>query len=401
MEKPKPPISVLWILGALYTVSPFSIDMYLPGFERIAEHFGTSAARVSLSLSSYFVGLGIGQLIYGPLLDRFGRKRPMYFGLSLYICASVTCAYSASVESLITARFFQALGGCSAQVATTAMVRDFYSPKDGAKVFSRLMLILSVSPLFAPTVGSWVIAAFGWRMVFWILAVIVTLFLSMVVFFLPESHHSDPSVRLRPLPILRTFGSVLKNRQFFAFTLSGAFSFAGLFTYLAGAPSLFLNTMQLSEKSFGLVFAFLSVGMVGGGQFSILLSRWFSTRKIFQSAIRVQFVMALFFLLGSSLDWFGLYGYIATFFVFISCVGLTYPNAAALALAPFEKNVGSASAVLGAMQMAVGAASGAVFSLLDGRAAMVMGIVFVVTSFTALFVFESFHSKIKAPFSPT
>src|SRR5580658_3060240 len=163
---------IILILGALSTLSPFSIDMYLPSFPLVAQTLGCDTARVSLSLSSYFVGMGLGQILYGPFLDHFGRKRPLYFGLGLYILTSVGCLASSSLEILIGLRFFQALGGCAAGVASMAMVRDFFHVKESAKVFSLLMLILSVSPLLAPTVGGFVATTLGWRWMFILLGAI-------------------------------------------------------------------------------------------------------------------------------------------------------------------------------------------------------------------------------------
>ncbi len=197
--------ALILILGALTTVSPFSIDMYLPAFSQIASALDTTAAEVSLSLSSYFIGVAVGQVFYGPLLDRYGRKRPVYGGLSLYILASIGCLLAHSVESLVFWRFVQALGGCVAAVASMAMVRDLFPPQDSAKVFSLMMLVLGVSPLLAPTFGGFVTAWLGWQWVFVTLVTIVGTILFVTATLLPESHTPDPTVSLRPLPILRSF----------------------------------------------------------------------------------------------------------------------------------------------------------------------------------------------------
>jgi DHA1 family bicyclomycin/chloramphenicol resistance-like MFS transporter len=388
---------ILLILGALTTISPFSIDMYLPAFQNIADHLGSTTAQVALSLSSYFVGLALGQIFYGPFLDRYGRKRPIYFGLVLYVIASVFCVYSTGVNGLITARLFQALGGCAASVGSTAMVRDFFSPEEGAKVFSRLMLILSVSPLFAPTVGGWIVSEWGWQAIFWVLAVIVVVFLAIVFFWLPEGHHPDPSVSLKLGPILKTFTSIFKDPRFFAFAVSGAFSFAGLFTYLAGAPSIFFGTFHLDTKTFGLIFAFLSPGMIGGGQVNIFLMKYFSSEQIYRTALRGQLVMGIIFAVGAALNWYGLAAHIVILFFYISCVGLTYPNAASLALVRFHKNAGSASALLGTIQMGVGALASAAFGLLKFQASLSVAVVFVLTSIIGLSIFQLSVKKADLP----
>src|SRR5476651_1492712 len=154
------------ILGSLTALGPFSIDMYLPGFTAIAKSFHTTTAQVSLSLSSFFTGLAAGQLLYGPLLDRFGRKKPLYVGLVLYIVASAGCFFSTSIETLILLRFIQAIGSCAAGVASMAMVRDIFPLKDNAKVFALLILILGASPMIAPTVGGYITTVFGWHLIF-------------------------------------------------------------------------------------------------------------------------------------------------------------------------------------------------------------------------------------------
>ncbi|MDB5038792.1 MAG: drug resistance transporter, Bcr/CflA subfamily, partial [Bacteriovoracaceae bacterium] len=272
---------ILVILGALCTIGPFSIDMYLPAFSEIAKDLHTDVAKVSLSVSSYFIGLAVGQILYGPLLDRFGRRPPLFFGLTLYLLSSLVCMSAKSVELLIAFRFIQAIGGCSAQVASTAMVRDFFPVKDAARIFSALFLMISVSPLIAPSVGSFVVIAMGWQAVFGLLALIVFLITLATYFFLPEGHLPDPSVSFNPKLIFKDMVLIFKHPQFFRYALAGSFSFAGLFVYVTGSPSIFIDTFHLSKKAYGGVFALLSVGFIGGSQFNNFLTRKFSNEKIF------------------------------------------------------------------------------------------------------------------------
>ncbi|RZA05648.1 MAG: Bcr/CflA family efflux MFS transporter [Proteobacteria bacterium] len=356
---------LILLLGALTTISPFSIDMYLPAFHQIADALGSTQERVALSLSSYFIGLAVGQLIYGPFLDRFGRKPPLIFGLSIYILACFACLLSWNVEALIAFRLLQALGGCVAGVAAVAMVRDFFPLSEGARVFSKLMLVLSVSPLFAPTVGSFVVTAWGWQSVFLFLAGIVALILACVIFLLPEGHRADPSISLSPPAIARNFGQILSHPRFRRFAGSAAFSFSGLFIYVAGSPAIFMGKFGLDARQFGLVFALLSVGIIGGGQFNNYFLKHYSGEKIYRTAIVSQLIVALIFALGAAFDLYGLVAHIVLIFLFLACAGLTYPNAASNALAPFEKNSGSASSVLGCLQMSVGAIGAAGFGFLN------------------------------------
>src|SRR5258708_1993181 len=176
------------ILGLLTALGPFSIDMYLPGFGDIARSLGTSAATVSLSLSSYFIGISLGQLLYGPLLDRHGRKKPLYAGLALYIISTIVCMQAKDINTLIILRFIQAVGSCAATVAAMAMVRDLFNPKESAKVFSLLLLVLGASPMIAPTAGGYIVVNFGWRGIFLVLLILGVLISALTIFFLPERY---------------------------------------------------------------------------------------------------------------------------------------------------------------------------------------------------------------------
>lgn len=343
------------ILGALSTVTPFAIDMYLPAFSQIAADLGTTAPKVAFSLSSYLVGMAVGQIFYGPLLDRFGRKPPLYFGLLLFVAASIGCIFSGLVESFIVFRFLQALGGCVAQVAAVAMVRDFFPAEERTKVFSLLVLILGASPLLAPTVGSFVAVSFGWQWVFIILAAIVALLLAIVFSFLPEGHQPDKTVSLKLKPILSNFAAILKEPQFYTYGLAGAFSFGCLLVYVAASPIIFMDGFKVDAQTFGGIFALLSIGVIGGSQVNLLLSRRFRSERIFQIALVSQCIVSVIFLAGTITGSLGLAATIILFFALLSCIGILSPNATALALAPFGKNAGSASALIGFLQIGIGA----------------------------------------------
>ena len=179
--------TLILILGALSTISPFSIDMYLPGFPAIADDLDTTIDVVQLSLTSYFIGIAAGQLLYGPLLDRFGRKKPLYAGLSIYVITSLGCALIHSVDALIIMRFLQAVGGCAGMVAAQALVRDIFPVEKTAQAFSWITLVIAISPMIAPAVGSYVAVAFGWQAIFLILASLALLLIAGVYFTLPAA----------------------------------------------------------------------------------------------------------------------------------------------------------------------------------------------------------------------
>jgi len=358
------------MLGFLSALTPFSIDLYLPAFPQISRAFDTSLARVGFSVSSYFIGYALGQLMYGPLLDRFGRKPPLYFGLTLYVLASLACMSSTSVEQLIFCRVFQAVGGCVAGVAAVAMVKDFFAPAEGAKIFSLLMLVLSVSPLLAPTMGSFLTINWGWEATFAALAGMGALLVTMVFFFLPEGHEPDPSVTLSPSAIWKSFQLVLHDRQFFTYAIAGAFSFSGLFVYITGSPAIFMDGFQVSPQVYSLIFAFLAIGMIGGGQINLLLTRRWSSEVLFRRALQAQVAIGAIFLVGVWWDVYGVGPTIGLLFALISCCGITYPNAAALAMEPFSKNAGTASALLGFLQLGIGAVISACVGLLEVKGAL-------------------------------
>ncbi len=345
---------LILVLGALNTITPFSIDMYLPAFPGIAAEFNTTIDRVALSVSTYFLGYAMGQVIYGPLLDRFGRKPPLYAGLMLYIVSTIGCFTTSSIEGLWGLRFIQALGGCVASVAAMAMVRDFFPVSKSAAVISLLVLILGASPLLAPTAGSFIIAAFGWHAVFIALAVITFLIVVLVYFFLPEGHQPDKTISLKPAPILNGFKTVLTDPRFYLYAFSGSLSFSGLFVYVAHSPAIFMDHFQLSGKLYGGVFALLSVGFIGGSQLNHILTARYSNQKIFSFVLKLQAVVALVFLTGAVLNWYGLVMVLLLLFLLLSCCGITYPNAAALCMAPFSKLAGTASALLGFIQIGAG-----------------------------------------------
>jgi len=346
---------VISLLGALSVVSPFAIDMYLPAFPDLADGFGVPSTTVALTLSSYFIGLALGQVVYGPLLDRFGRKLPLIVGLSLFVATSVGCAFAPDVYTLIALRFVQALGGCVAQVASVAMVRDFFPRKDAAKVLSRLFLFIAVSPLLAPTVGTFVIDLGGWPAAFFSLAVVVAGILVLVVTLLPEGHKPDASISLRPGPILREYWAILRHPRFHTYAGAGAFSFAGLFTFVAGSPVLFMDGFKVDKTTYSLIFAVLAGGFIAASQVNVLLLRRWSSETLFRRFLIAQVVFGAVFLIGTWAGWLDLYGTLAVLFGFLCCVGVTNPNASALAIAPFSKNAGSASALLGFFQLGTGA----------------------------------------------
>lgn len=381
--------SLILILGALTALGPFSIDMYLPGFPAIAADLNTTEAQVSLTLSSYFIGITAGQLLYGPLIDRFGRKNPLYIGLTAYILASAGCMYSNSIESLIALRFIQAVGSCAAGVVSIAMVRDLFPIEENAKIFSMLILVLGTSPLIAPTAGGYVTSAFGWHAVFFVLTLMGIALLAGCIFGLPESRKPDPSVSLKPKPILLGFAGVLREPRFLVYVLTGAIAFAALFAYVAGSPYVFMTIFKVSDKVYGWIFAFLSIGFIGASQLNRLFLLHFSSKQIVTAAIVCQTITGTVFTIAALSGWLGLYSTIAFLFVLLCCLGCINPNTSALAMAPFTKNAGSASALMGALQMGIGSLASVAISIFSNGTIVPLAAVMAGAAFVALLVLWS------------
>ena len=383
------------LLGSLTALGPFSIDMYLPGFPAIAKDLNTTVLKISLSLSSYFIGISAGQLLYGPLLDRFGRKKPLYIGLIVYILASLGCVFANSLDALIILRFMQAIGSCAAAVASIAMVRDLFPVNENAKVFALLMLVVGVSPMVAPTLGGYVTVAWGWHSVFIILMGLGLLNLIASWLWLPDSYKPDTSLSLKPLPIIKNFLSVVKDPQFYTYAFTGALAFSGLFAYISGSPLVFIDLFKVSEEAYGWIFALLATGLIGSSQVNTLLLRKYKSEQVIFAALTTQVVVVIFFLIGSINNWFGLTETVILLFLFLSCLGFTNPNTSALSLAPFSKNAGSASALMGAVQMGLGALASFAVSMFEIRSAVPMVAIMTGTTIIALMILVIGRRNIK------
>lgn len=361
-------------LGLLSAIGPFSIDMYLPGFPAIAANLQTTVDQVALSLSSYFIGISVGQLLYGPLLDRYGRKKPLYIGLTIYIIASLGCAMASSVNALIELRCLQALGGCVGMVASRAMVRDLFTVKESPKVFSSLMLVIGISPLVAPALGGYFTAGIGWHYIFIFLAVLVFAILIITSYGLPAGRGPDSSYSLKPVSILKSFAGVLRQPQFLIYTFTGAIGSAGLYAYIAGSPNVFIKIFNTSEQHYGFIFAFNAFGLIGCSQLNSLALKKYTSEHLVKIALFAQVIFGVCLFGGTALGLLGFSGTILFSFLFLCAQGFIFPNASALSMAPFAKNAGSASAVMGAVQMGIGALASACVSIFsDGTARPMTG----------------------------
>jgi DHA1 family bicyclomycin/chloramphenicol resistance-like MFS transporter len=378
--------SLVLVLGSLTALGPFSIDMYLPGFSGIAKDLNTSVNNVSLTLSSYFIGISFGQLLYGPLLDRFGRKNPLYIGLLIYILASFACYFVTSIDYFIGLRFIQAVGSCGASVAAITMVRDLFPVKEIPKVFAKLMLVLGLSPMLAPTIGGYLTTDYGWHVVFLVLTLMGIAVLLASKFFLKSNYLPDSTISLKPKSIVNNFILVLKEPQFYTYAFTGGIAFSGLFTYVASSPVIFMDIFEVDGKTYGWIFAFLSISFIGTSQLNSYLLRRFSSEQLIGFALKLQFFVSVIFAVAVYFNMLNLYSVIFMLFLYLGCLGFCNPNTTALSLAPFSKNAGSASAVMGAVQMGMGALASVAVGIFVTNSIFPVTLIFIGSTALALLI---------------
>lgn len=357
----------LLILGLLSAIGPFSIDLYLPAFDVIAKDFNTSVDKVQLSLTSFFVGIAFGQIIYGPLLDKFGRKKPLLIGLAIYIIASILCIFTRDINHLIFLRFLQALGSCGGMVGARAMVADYYSSREAAKVFSLLMLVIGVSPILAPSIGAFMLAHVDWHFIFLFLTVLATIILIATKFFLPESYAGNKELSLAPKSIANNFWKVLSNKVFISYCLIGSLASAGTYAYLAGSSFVMQQYFHLSKQEYGLAFAFVASAMVIATQLNRYFLKKHSSERISRLANTWQAFIGVLMIAALVTNTLTFPVALLLIFFFLFGHGFIFPNTSAVALSPFKDLAGSASALLGCIQMAIGAFASAVVSILHNE----------------------------------
>jgi DHA1 family bicyclomycin/chloramphenicol resistance-like MFS transporter len=391
----------IFTLGILSAMGAFSIDMYLPGFPAIAKDLHTTVAHITLSITSFFIGISVGQMIYGPLLDKYGRKKPLYVGLVVYLVTSVACAYAPTANALIGIRFLQALGSCAGMVASRALVRDIFPVNENAKVFSLLMLVLALSPIVAPTLGGYMTSLFGWQSIFFVLASIAAATILLVWLQMPNGRKPDRTMSLLPRPIISGFWEVAKVPQFYTYAFAGAIASSGLYAYIAGSPFVFMELYHVSDKQYGWIFAIIAMGLIVAAQVNTILLRKFSSEQIIRVTLFCQCLAGIALVVGTWFNVLGLYSTIFLIWIFLSTQGFAFPNSSALSLAPFSKNAGTASALMGAVQLGIGAITTALVSVLNNNTAMPMAAVMcacAITSFLVLMAGRKVITKAKTNF---
>lgn len=353
-----------WIIlmGALTAIAPLSIDMYLPAFPAIAADL-SALGRVELTLAAFFIGVALGQLFYGPVSDRFGRKPPLYFGLALFALASTGATLAQSIEALVLWRFLQGLGGCAGMVIARAVVRDRCEPQEAAKAFSLLMLVMGLAPILAPLLGSFLLKAASWRALFAVLATFSALCLFAIWKTLQESHDSKNAEPLHLGRVLRNYAGLLQHRPFMAYTLASGLAFSGMFAYIAGSPFVLMQLHGLTPQQYGWMFGANAFGLIAASQINMILLRRHDMTTLLQAGLIIAASAGVFLLTLTILQMLTLPLLLVGLFVFTSSMGLIAPNGGAAALADQGEKAGTASALMGALQFSLATLTGASMSL--------------------------------------
>ena len=365
---------MLLILGGLSAFGPLAIDLYLPAFPSMAASFGTDSEHIQLSLSAYFIGLASGQLFYGPIADRFGRRKPLLFGIVLFCLASLACALAPSLEWLLAARFAQALGGCAGIVVNRAVVRDLCTPIEAAKAFSQLMLVMGVAPILAPLGGGALLALGGWPLIFLFLATFSGIYIFAVYFGLPETiPRGVPRAALSSA--LGRYGRLLGEPVFMFHALTGGIAMAGMFAYIAGSPFVFIELYGVPAEHFGWFFGANAAGFILFAQFNSRLLRRRPPMKVLKLTTTVYLICTVTLLLVALGNPSSLWVMMPPLFGSVAVIALVLPNSSASAMAGHGHQAGVASALMGTMQFVIaGLTSAAVGVLHDGTAVPMAGV---------------------------
>jgi DHA1 family bicyclomycin/chloramphenicol resistance-like MFS transporter len=344
------------VLGLLVALGPLTIDMYLPALPRIADELSVSSSVAQLTLTGTLAGLALGQLIVGPLSDSLGRRRPLMAGIVLHMIASLICLVSPNIVVLGAARSLQGVGAAAAMVVAIAIVGDLFTDSAAATVMSRLMLVLGVAPVVAPSLGAAVLLKASWHWVFAVLVVLAGLLLLLAVLALPETLPKSHRRPLKVKGILTTYGSMFRDKRFVVLVLVAALGMSGLFAYIAGASFVLQGRYGLDQQQFALVFGAGAVALIGTTQLNVVLLRRFTPATIVVWALTASALLGLTFV---GLAWAGVGGlpaFVVPVWAILAAMGLVIPNAPALALSRHPEAAGTAAALLGAGQFGLGAA---------------------------------------------
>lgn len=367
-------------LGALSGFAPLAVDMYLPAFPRIASDLGTSVSNVQLTLSLFLAGLAVGQVLWGTLSDHWGRRSPILLGCLVFAAAAIVCAVGNSVASMIVSRFLMGVGGSAGVVVSRAVVRDLFDETESARFYSMMMIIGGLAPIVAPFLGGILLTFSTWRTIFWVVAAFGLLCGGAVAFNLPETLSPQHRATGDVAAVLGRYGKLLIMPRFIVPTLAVAFTSGALFAYISGSSFVFIRFYGVSPQVYGCIFACNAGGLYGCGQMNRWLLRRFASRKILIRASVFNALAGGLLLTAALTGLGGFWVFLGLVFLCESSLALIFPNAAAVVMKPFAHQAGSASALMGTLQYAVGATSGALVGAFYNGTAIPMALLIAASS---------------------
>jgi DHA1 family bicyclomycin/chloramphenicol resistance-like MFS transporter len=364
----RPPASFVLLLGAMAALPAVTTDLYLPSLPDVARDLETSAALVQATITGVLIGGAVGQILIGPLSDRYGRRAPVLIGISVHIVASLLAAIAPSIIPLLALRVIQGVGNSAAMVSAMAVIRDRYSGAGASVILSRLMLVIGVAPLFAPTVGGFIAHLWGWRANFTVLAILGLILLLVVARALPETLPPERRMARGIGGTARSYGVLLADRQFMALALLPGLGLGALISYVAGSPFVLREGYGLSENAFALLFALNGAGLVLGSQVNASLVRRFEPLRIIRVAIPLAMLLAVVLVAVAATGAGGLVGLMTPLWFMLAVNAFVPPNASALALTRHGERAGTAAALIGAMQAGVAGTVSPLVGVLGGDA---------------------------------
>ncbi|MDJ0393771.1 multidrug effflux MFS transporter [Rhodococcus sp. G-MC3] len=376
-------LRIILVLGALIALGPLTIDMYLPALPSIVDDLNSTPAAVQLTLTGTLIGLALGQLVIGPLSDIVGRRLPLIVGTAVHILASILCVIAPNVAILGLFRGLQGLGAAAAAVVAMAVVRDLFTGRAAATVLSRLMLVMGVAPVLAPSIGGGILLAGSWRWVFGALTILGIGLLVLAAFALPESLPPERRRSRGVMPIVRTYGGLLRDGQFVVLVLVAALSMSALFAYIAGSSFVLQEEFGLNEQEFAIVFSLGAIALIGASQLNVILLGHFTPVRIVIGALSVAVAAALAMTVIALAGVGGILGFLVPLWFVLAAVGFVMPNAPALALSRHGEAAGTAAALLGAAQFGSGAIVAPIVGVL-GNDNVAVSVTMVVVSAIAL-----------------
>ena len=379
----RPTVGEIVLLGSLAAYAALSIDLYLPSLPTIADSFRASPGDAARTVSAFFVGLAIGQFLYGPLSDRYGRRPALLAGAALYVAASIFCAVAPTVQALIAGRFVQALGACAGIVVPRAIVRDRYDHTETARIFSLLTLVMGVVPIVAPLLGGWMLGIASWRALFGVLTAF-GLTLGVATWLRLDESRSEATEQLaQNESAIQAYWALLSKPRVIGYTLAGALNGACFFTYIASSPDIIIRYFGLPAAHFGWVFGANAAGLVGMSQINrLLLSRWTPDGVLSVGCLAVVGFAALLTLCAVT-GAGGIVGVLGPLFLIVATYGFVSANTTAGALSVDPTRAGSISALVGGSGFGAGAIASAAAGWLGDGTPRPVGYVMLVASVLA------------------